>query len=167
MKPELEKITDKNMPFVYQISDYLLKYPEKTFQEVSEVFQGKLNLKSKRTQQYINAAREYNAQIFENAEKKKIKAIEKKVAKTTVNGLNRRERLTAILEDIAIGKTEDVNGEILIPSFAERVSAIKTIGKWEGYEIVVKQEPTTTNQTLIIVSNENAKNEVEKFLNKE
>ena len=81
MKPELEKITDKNMPFVYQISDYLLKYPEKTFQEVSEVFQGKLNLKSKRTQQYINAAREYNAQIFENAEKKKIKAIEKKQQK--------------------------------------------------------------------------------------
>lgn len=101
--------------------------------------------------------------LQEDLTQSEINTIERKSLQFEINDLKalaKSERTPAYLKALVLAIIIDMkNGRtITVDKLRDR-----------QYGAVKQQvsEPTTTNQTLIIVSNENAKNEVEKFLNKE
>ncbi|MFA7589385.1 MAG: DUF5681 domain-containing protein [Acholeplasmataceae bacterium] len=102
-------------------------------------------------------------ELQEDLTQSEINTIERKSLQFEINDLKalaKSERTPAYLKALVLAIMIDMkNGRtITVDKLRDR-----------QYGAVKQQasEPTTTNQTLIIVSNENAKNEVEKFLNKE
>ncbi len=59
-----------------------------------------------------------------------------------------------ILTEIAEGKPKKVEGQIVMPSFNERTTAIKTMASFEGWEAAKEQKVEFSSPTKIIFSDD-------------
>lgn len=73
----------------------------------------------------------------------------KQLAKETLKkAILSKDEILERLTEIGLGKAKKVEGQIIMPSYAEQINAMKTINDMQGYKAVIKTDVTTNGESI-------------------
>jgi hypothetical protein len=116
--------------------------------DVMAMFGKKWQMPTRTFDRYFKQAKEaYNSnrEAINEAKLNTTIETEKEALKTLI--LDKTKRMQ-IAEEIAMGKAKRVEGQIVMPSFADRMKALDYLSKIEGDYTAIKQEVNITTPTI-------------------
>ena len=141
-KPKTEKInlkppmgaksTKTYSKIVIDIADYIFANPAEKMQSVLRKFAEICGKSPKTVERHYYKAQEYNKNRLSDANDAANNAIISRAVKDAENGLSSRSDCLEILMDIAKNGKRD----------CDKISAIRVVGAWEGWEAPTKSELT-------------------------
>lgn len=131
---------------VLDIADYLFGNPDKDRADVLSEYGKKWQLSERTLDRILREAKEYNLNRLNQQEKIKADMLAAETKEAVKSGYLTRTRAAEILTMIAEGKArqlviENSNAkkiEIVIPTDKDRIAAIHTLSRMEGWEAVKK-----------------------------